>query len=141
VEHARNVAGITEADVEETAPSSPVLVITRLANSLAGIAQDIFVTSDTSVHRAYGKDRATEQFTCSYGLNESYREDIIRGDLRIVGRDTGGNARIVEGRSHPFFVATLFLPQLSSLPGNPHPVILAFIRAALAFQKTRGTAR
>jgi CTP synthase (UTP-ammonia lyase) len=63
----------------------------------------------------------------------------MRGNLRTVGKDSGGNARIVELVSHPFFVATLFLPQLSSEPGNPHPVIVAFLKAAMAFQALRAT--
>jgi CTP synthase (UTP-ammonia lyase) len=63
----------------------------------------------------------------------------MRGNLRTVGRDSDGNARIVELVSHPFFLATLFLPQLSSEPGNPHPVIVAFLKAAMAFQALRAT--
>jgi CTP synthase (UTP-ammonia lyase) len=30
---------------------------------------------------------------------------------------------------HPFFVGTLFIPQLSSRPESPHPLIAAFIKA------------
>ena len=30
----------------------------------------------------------------------------------------------------PFFVATLFQPQLSSRPGQPHPVVAGFLRAS-----------
>jgi CTP synthase (UTP-ammonia lyase) len=32
-----------------------------------------------------------------------------------------------------FYVATLFLPQISSSPERPHPLIVAYLRAALAF--------
>jgi len=97
----------------------------------------VFITPGTLAFKAYGKDRATEQFSCNYGLNENYRHDIMRGNLSTVGEDSDGNARIVELVSHPFFVATLFLPQLSSGPGNPHPVIVAFLKAALAFHALR----
>lgn len=92
------------------------------------------VTPGTLAFEAYGKNRATEQFTCNYGFNETYRNDIMQGALRVVGKDSDGNARIVELTSHPFFVATLFLPQLSSKPGNPHPIALAFLKAAVAFR-------
>jgi CTP synthase (UTP-ammonia lyase) len=33
---------------------------------------------------------------------------------------------------HPFYVATLFVPQLTSTRERPHPVIVAFVRAAQA---------
>jgi len=56
-----------------------------------------------------------------------------------VGEDSDGNARIIELASHPFFMATLFLPQFSSKPGNPHPVVVAFLKAAVALQKLKGT--
>jgi CTP synthase (UTP-ammonia lyase) len=107
--------------------------------SLADVQQEVFVTPGTSAFNAYGKNQATEQFTCNHGLNEGYRNDIIRDNLGVVGKDSEGNARIIELSFHPFFMATLFLPQLSSKPGNPHPIILAFLEAAVAFQTLRGT--
>jgi len=33
--------------------------------------------------------------------------------------------------SHPFFVATLFVPQTASTPERPHPLVTAFVRAGL----------
>ena len=129
--------GIRDADFEETAPASPALVITRLACSLAGVEQDVLIAPETLAFKAYGKDRVVEQFTCNYGLNEGYCNDIIREGLDIVGKDCNGNARIVELASHCFFVAALFLPQLSSNPDNPHPLIVAFLKAAMAFRALR----
>jgi CTP synthase (UTP-ammonia lyase) len=138
VEHARNIAGMRDADFEETAPASPVRIITRLAGSLAGLRQEVFAVPGSLAFKAYGKDRAVEQFACNYGLNEAYRNDIVRSGLAVAGEDRDGNARIVELSSHPFFTATLFLPQLSSKPGAPHPLIAAFLQAAAAFRRSRG---
>jgi CTP synthase (UTP-ammonia lyase) len=131
------VLGIKDADFEETAPASPTLVITRLACSLAGVEQAVFIAPNTPASKAYGKDRVTEQFACNYGLNEGYRNDIIREGLSIIGKDSDGNARIMELASHRFFIATLFLPQFLSKPGNPHPLIIAFLKAAMAFRALR----
>ncbi len=36
---------------------------------------------------------------------------------------------MVELPAHPFFVATLFLPQLRSAPGRPHPLLAGFAAA------------
>jgi CTP synthase len=40
--------------------------------------------------------------------------------------------RIVELADHPFYVATLFLPQKRSAPGHPHPVLAGFAVAVAA---------
>jgi CTP synthase len=48
-----------------------------------------------------------------------------------VGADTG-KARAIEIREHPFYVATLFHPQLESKPGAPSPLVTAFIQAAIS---------
>jgi len=112
-------------------------MIIRLSCSLVGVEQGVSITPNTLTFKAYGKDRVAEQFTCNFGLNEGYRNDIIQKDLGIVGSDDDGNARIVELASHRFFIATLFLPQLSSKPGKPHPLIVAFLQAGIAFRALR----
>ena len=43
----------------------------------------------------------------------------------------------MELSGRPFYVATLFVPQMSSRPEKPHPLIVAYLRAALAFQTSR----
>jgi CTP synthase (UTP-ammonia lyase) len=128
---------MTGADHEETAPDGSTLVISRLACSLRGTEQTAVILPGTMAREAYGKDRSTESYLCSFGVNDSYRDRLFGGDLRIAGEDDEGNVRIVELRSHPFFVATLFVPQLSSHAGHPHPLILAFVRAAAAFHESR----
>ncbi|MEW6266353.1 MAG: hypothetical protein AB1641_25040 [Thermodesulfobacteriota bacterium] len=54
--------------------------------------------------------------------------------MKVTGVDREGEVRIVELADHPFYVATLFLPQVSSTPDRPHPLIVAYLKAALAFQ-------
>jgi CTP synthase (UTP-ammonia lyase) len=77
-----------------------------------------------------------EQFQCNYGLNPQFRGRFDRGKLKITGLDLAGEVRIVELTDHPFYVATLFLPQLSSKPENPHPLFVSYLKAALAFRNT-----
>ena len=97
----------------------------------------IKIVPGSLVHRAYGREEVTEQFACSYGLNPQFREKVGTGKLKITGVDVEGEARIVELSDHPFYVATLFLPQISSKPDRPHPLIVAYLRAALAFHNAR----
>ena len=75
-----------------------------------------------------------EQFNCSYGLNEIYRDAMQNQPLKIVGVDTNGEARVVELTGHRFFIATLFLLLFSSSPKVPHPLVVAYLKAAITFQ-------
>ena len=129
--------GIEDAEHEETAPGAPTLLVSRLACSLVGKTQTIKVLPGSLAHRAYGRDEVTEQFACSYGLNPQFREKVGKGKLKITGVDVEGEARIVELSDQAFYVATLFLPQVSSKPDRPHPLIVAYLRAALAFHNSR----
>ena len=57
------------------------------------------------------------------------------GGLRVVGTDDEHGARIVELPDHPFFVATLFVPQLTSTEDHPHPVDVQHVRDNSVTQK------
>ena len=41
-------------------------------------------------------------------------------------------SRIVELPDHPFFLATLFLPQARSTAASPHPLLAGYAAAATA---------
>ena len=122
--------GIQDAEHEEIAPEASCLVISKLTCSLVGTTQTITLVPGTLAHRAYGETVVMEQFACNYGLNPAYREHISAGGLQVTGLDPTGEVRIVELREHRFFMATLFLPQVSSGPDRPHPLIMAYLQAA-----------
>jgi CTP synthase (UTP-ammonia lyase) len=128
VEYARNVIGI-DADFEETDPTSLYPLISRLECSLAGVVQKVRIAVGSRAAAAYGQEEAVEKFTCNYGLNPFFRKTLDWDHFRISGVDDGGAVRMMELDTHPFYVGTLFLPQLSSSPGEPHPLVTAFLEA------------
>jgi CTP synthase (UTP-ammonia lyase) len=128
------VLGIHDAEHEETAPGAPTLFISKLTCSLVGKTQTIKIVPGSRAHQAYGQQEVTEQFYCNYGLNPEFRDKVNEGQNKITGVDLAEEARIVELFDHRFYVATLFLPQISSRPESPHPLIVAYLRAARAFQ-------
>ena len=130
--------GIAGAEHEEVDPGAADLVISQLACSLRGVEQEVVLTPGTLAAEAYGVARAVEQFLCRFGVNEAYRERLFSGGLRVSGTDAEGNVRIAESTTHPFFMGTLFVPQMTSEPGRPHPLMLAFVRAAAEFGARRG---
>lgn len=115
-------------------------MISRLACSLVGHSETIRIEPNSVAHQAYGKAEATEHYRCNFGLNPEYRSRISSRELVVTGLGAGGEVRIVELRGHPFFVATLFLPQLSSSAGSPHPLVVAYLKAALDSRARREAA-
>jgi len=109
-------------------------VVNRLACSLVGIVQTVKIIPGSIAHQAYGRLECTEQFVCNYGLNPTFRDTFEKGKLNISGIDLEGEVRVVELSDHPFYVGTLYQPQISSAPGSPHPLIVAYLRAASAFK-------
>jgi CTP synthase (UTP-ammonia lyase) len=63
-------------------------------------------------------------------VNPERVAELQRGELRVTGSDADGEVRVVELPKHPFYIGTLFVPQLRSRIGRPHPLITAFVRAA-----------
>src|SRR5690242_1910424 len=123
LEFARNVAGIADADHAETNPSAATAVIAPLACSLVGKSAPVFLDPTSRTASIYGRWRVVERYHCSYGLNPAFRTRIESAGLRVVGEDDHGDARVIELSAHPFFIATLFQPQLESSSGAPAPLV------------------
>ncbi len=77
----------------------------------------------------YGAGEAVESYYCNYGVNAEYVDRLEKGGLTPSGVGDDGEVRIVELSDHPFYVATLFLPQARSSPASPHPVLSGFAAA------------
>jgi CTP synthase (UTP-ammonia lyase) len=117
------------------------LVITPLACSLVGQTHTVRVAPGTLARRLYGVAEAPEDYYCNYGVNPEYVGRLEAGGLRVSGVDAEGEIRIVELPGHPFFVATLYLPQARSAPGAPHPLLAGWAVAVRSRGAAAGTAR
>ncbi len=110
---------ITPAHCEVPEPGTPRLKgkhrVTLTPGSLAALA--------------YGATEVFEEFHCSNELNRRYQPLFERSTLGVVGLGDEGEARVVELSGARFFVATLYLPQLSAAETGSHPLIDAFVRA------------
>jgi len=132
LEYARNVLGLPDADHEEMAPNAPRLFISRLACTLVGRTLTISLQPDSMVAQIYGRTTTREEYHCNFGVNPDYLNVLRSGKLKIVGSDDEGVARVVELAGHPFFIGTLFIPQLTSRPEAPHPLVAGFLKACSA---------
>ena len=130
IEFARNVVGVADAHHAEYETATSTLVIDSLACSLAGQTMDVTLAPGSKAHAAYASETATERYYCRFGLNPDYVPTLVQHGLRISGTDAEGEPRIVEIPDNRFFVVTLFVPQTSSLPDRPHPLVSAFLAAS-----------
>ena len=83
------------------------------------------------LQKLHHADRVVEATTCNYGLNPGLQHVADGGGMIVAGVDRTGEVRAIERPDHPFFLATLYQPQLSSTRDRPHPVFLGFLRAVL----------
>jgi CTP synthase (UTP-ammonia lyase) len=130
IEYARNVLGLTNADHTESNPAASMPFISRLACSLNGGEGTIHLKPESRAFSIYGARKTTERYNCNFGLNSGFRSLLDGGRMRVAGVDDAGEVRIVELDGHPFYIATLFQPELAVLAGVAHPLIKTFVREA-----------
>jgi CTP synthase (UTP-ammonia lyase) len=129
LEYVRNVMGVQDAQHAEYDPSASDLFISALTCSIAGRRMRLRFVPGSRVAAIYGMESAEEEYYCNFGVNPD-KVPLLRGSaLGISGSDAEGEIRVIELSDHPFFVGTLFVPQLRSTPDNPHPLVTAFVQA------------
>lgn len=129
--------GIPDASSGEYNSGSKNIVITAVSCAVPNRAPDapklsgagrVRLEAGSLLHTIYDVDAVDEEYFCNYEVNPEYAGKLEAAGLRVTARGPDGEARAVEIRGHPFFVATLFQPQLSSTSDRPHPVFLAYLR-------------
>ena len=109
-------------------PGTPI--VTALACSLNGATITLNLTPGTRLAAIYDTTSPlVEMTTCNYGLAPGMQHIADSYGMTVAATDDTNEARAVERTGHPFFVATLYQPQLSSTPERPHPILRAFIDA------------
>jgi CTP synthase (UTP-ammonia lyase) len=135
------VIGIQDADHAESNPYASRLVINPLTCSLKGQSLDIeIIEKDSLVYSIFKTNTITENYYCNFGLNPQYQEQIHKAGFNMVASDVHKEARIMELKDHPFFVATLFVPQVNSSYEKPHPLLKALLNAMEQYSSV-GTAQ
>jgi CTP synthase (UTP-ammonia lyase) len=132
LEFARNVCGLSGVENAEVTPAAAEHLIIALECSLKGHEEAVMIVPGTLAAKISGPGRRTERYHCDYGLDPAYLERLTQGGLSFSGFDDSGQVRIVELPGHPFFVGTLFQPELHGDGTQPHPIIVALAAAATA---------
>lgn len=131
--------GIANADTAENGDPNATYVITpvmcavpgRGANDPKLVGQNIVrVVKGPRLAEIMGEGEHEEGFFCNYEVNPEFVPRFAAAGLRINALGPGGELRGVEIPQHPFFLAMLFQPQLTSKKtGRPHPLITGYLRS------------
>jgi CTP synthase (UTP-ammonia lyase) len=128
MEYAEAVWGI-DAVHAETNPDAVDPVIAPLVCSLLSVSDGLHFEPESRLRKIYGRDAATEEYQCRYGLNQLYADRFNNGAMRIAARDDEGSVRAIELDDHPFFIGTLFQPERAALRDQLPPLVKAFVAA------------
>jgi CTP synthase len=158
IEFARNIAGLKDAHSQEFDKNTPFPVIylmTEWYDEKTGTLQKRDITSDKGgtmrlgaypcdikkdslAYSAYGISSISERHRHRYEFNNAFREKLEEKGLVISGTSPDGElVEMVEVKDHPWFLGCQFHPEFKSRPMDPHPLFREFIRASLAYSKTR----
>jgi CTP synthase (UTP-ammonia lyase) len=104
-------------------------VIVELACSLVGHEGSISYTPGTLIARIAGVERSLERYHCSYGIAPEFVATLEDAGVIFGAHDEDGAPRALELPGHPFFLGTLFQPELAGDGTRAHAVVRAFAEA------------
>lgn len=147
IEFARNVCGLTGANTTEIDRDTPHPVVCLMeeqekVSDMGGTmrlgAWPCVLVEGTRAAQAYGTTRISERHRHRYEVNNRYRQILQENGMIVSGVSPDGNlVEMIELRDHPWFVATQAHPEFKSQPLNPHPLFVAFVKAALDKRRQR----
>ncbi len=141
IEFARNVLGLQDAHSSEMVQTkNPVIdlmeeqkEITAMGGTMRLGAYPCQLKEGSKVAEAYGQTLIKERHRHRYEFNNHYLEAYAAAGMEPVGTNPDtGLVEVVEISSHPWFVGTQYHPEYKSTVEHPHPLFVAFVKAALA---------
>lgn len=141
VEFARNVLGLQKATSREWDRATTTAVIdlmeaqkgiTEMGGTMRLGAYPCRLTQDSSIAKAYGQLNIAERHRHRYEFNDAYGEQFEAHGMKLTGRNPETNlVEVVEVEDHPWFVGVQFHPEYKSTVITPHPLFVAFVKAAM----------
>ena len=147
VEFARNVLNQPKAHSTEMDPDTDQGVIcmmqeqktiTQLGGTMRLGSYECTLQSDSKSADIYGSTKITERHRHRYEFNNDYLGAFEQHGFIPVGKNPKTDlVEIVELKDHPFYIGVQFHPEYKSTVENPHPLFVAFVKAAKEAQEAR----
>ena len=150
IEFARNVLKLRNANSTEMDPATPHPVIdlmkeqkeiTHLGGTMRLGSWECALKDNSIASEVYGTSKIFERHRHRYEYNNQYAAQLEAQGLRSTGINPKTNlVEIVEIPDHPWFVGVQYHPEYKSTVANPHPLFMAFIKAAKEYSQKKKNA-
>ncbi len=148
IEFARNVLGLKEAHSTEIVRNTPYPVIdlmedqkgiTNKGGTMRLGAYPCNIKKGSLAWEAYGKVKVSERHRHRFEFNNQFLKAFEKAGMIATGINPDTNlVEIMEIPSHPWFVGVQFHPEYRSTVKEPHPLFVAFVKAALEYKEKTG---
>ena len=145
VEYGRNVLGLKDAASTEMNPktSAPVIAlmesqkkVTKKGGTMRLGSNPCTLREGTLARSIYQAEVIHERHRHRYEFNNDFGAQFEAKGMVMSGINQEKSlVEIVELPNHPFFIGVQFHPELKSTVLRPHPLFVAFIKAAVAYSK------
>ncbi|MDF1537424.1 MAG: CTP synthase [Candidatus Thorarchaeota archaeon] len=99
---------------------------------------EVKIREGTNLFNLYKTTDTRERFRHRYHLIERYVSRMSEKGMVVSAHDTTGDIiNAIELTDHPFWIGVQYHPEFKSQPGEPHPLYLGLIKAALAYKSER----
>ena len=140
IEYARNVLNLENANSTEMSRGTkhPVIdimedqkMVTEKGGTMRLGAWDCRLEKGSKAYAIYGQEIISERHRHRYEFNNDYLKMLEDAGLKATGfNPKTGLVEIVEIEDHPWFVGVQYHPEYKSTVLNPHPLFMAFVKAA-----------
>jgi CTP synthase len=141
IEFARNVMNLSNAHSTEIdeATKFPVISLMEEQKNICDLggtmrlgAYDCVLKDDSLAKKIYKKSLISERHRHRYEFNNIFMDAFEDAGMMPTGLSPNGFVEIVEIPKHKFFIGTQFHPEYKSTVENPHPLFVAFVKAAMS---------
>ena len=117
-------------------PETEIPLISALPGAPIETSAEITLAAESQVATYYQSrkgpsEKITEDYCCSFAINQDYLFIFDGSDLYFSGHDESGAPKIFEIPQHRFFIGTAFQPERSALKNEIHPLITGLLQAAV----------
>ncbi|MFT5984145.1 MAG: CTP synthase [Ulvibacter sp.] len=143
IEYSRNVLGIKDANSLEMDSSTlnPVINLMEEQKNITNKGGTMRLGSwkceledGSKVSEIYGTKSIDERHRHRYEYNDTYRDQLEAAGMKATGiNPETGLVEIIEIQAHPWFIGVQYHPEYKSTVANPHPLFIAFVKAASVY--------
>lgn len=151
IEFARNVIGLEGANSAEMDEKvdDPVIDMMEEQKSIIDMggtmrlgAFPCSIKKNTKAFDVYGSENISERHRHRFEFNNKYQAQFEDNGMIASGINPDTSlVEIVEIPNHPWFVGVQFHPEYKSTVANPHPLFVAFVKAAVTSKLKIETAK